>query len=90
MWTNNVSAVFYSERPKRNFTETEPKPKHGLFTEPKPNRNRNSIPKLYYKYVLSIFKEQQKMPPLPALGHQDMEYGKIVCSFVSLVAILAV
>ena len=36
-----------SERPKRNFTETEPKPKHRLFTEPKPNRNRNSIPKLY-------------------------------------------
>ena len=66
------SYISDSERPKRNFTETEPKPKYELFTEPKPNRNRNSIPKLYNRYVLSIFEEQHKMPPLPALGHQDM------------------
>ena len=47
---NNNKVNLNSERLKRNFTKTEPKPK------------------LYYKYVLSIFKEQHKMPPLPALS----------------------
>ena len=32
-----------SERPKRNFTDTEPKPKHELFTEPKPKLNTEII-----------------------------------------------
>ena len=35
--------VLHSERPKRNFTDTEPKPKHELFTEPKPKLNTEII-----------------------------------------------
>ena len=42
--------VLFSERPKRNFTETEPKPKYEPFTEPKPNQNRNSIQYLNINY----------------------------------------
>ena len=37
-----------SERPKRNFAETEPKPKYELFTEPKPKLNTEIIT----KYIL--------------------------------------
>ena len=50
-------AVFWiknSERPEWNFTETGPKPKYEFFTVPEPNRNRNSIPKQYYKYFLNF------------------------------------
>ena len=36
-----------SERPKRNFAETEPKPKYELFTEPKPKLNTEIITKYY-------------------------------------------
>ena len=32
-----------NDRPKRNFTETEPKPKYEIFTEPKPKLNTEIV-----------------------------------------------
>ena len=45
----------YSERPEWNFTETGPKPEYEFFTEPEPNRNRNSIPEQYYNKYFQKF-----------------------------------
>ena len=39
----SVTILKFSERPKRNFTDTEPKPKHELFTKPKPKLNTEII-----------------------------------------------
>ena len=41
--SENSICTFVSERPKRDFTDTEPKPKHRLFTEPKPKLNTETL-----------------------------------------------